>query len=62
MKISPRSNQISEMLNDSSASRSSVRQESSLPRPRERQQRDRNSTQSGIQMIGRVSARPKAPG
>ena len=62
MKISPRSNQISEMLNDSSASRSSVRQEISLRGLVNGSSGTRNSTQSGIQMIGRVSARPKAPG
>ena len=58
MKISPLSNQISEMLNESSASRSSVRQEISR---RKLSSGSRKRTQSEDQMIGRVMCRPKAP-
>ena len=61
VKISPRLNQISENPNDSSTSRSSVRIESSRRGRMNGSSANRNSRLRGIQIAGRLTARPKAP-
>ena len=61
VKISPRLNQISEIPNDSSTSRSRVRHDSSRRGRVAGSSGIRKSRQSGIQIAGRVIAFPKAP-
>ena len=61
VKISPSLNQMSESENDSSTSRSRVRIDSSRPGRASGSIASRKIRHSGIQIAGRVTARPKAP-